>query len=215
VKFFVEPEESSEFWIANAKAVLDRHQGGKGLLVDIGAHVGTLAILAVKEYGFTSVVAVEPNLDNFGRMIENISYNDCEGRILPIWAAISNKTLATTKLYQPPKSSKGVTSGCWSLIPYDTLCHQRVLSLKLDDVCNLVGSKTIDLLKIDVEGAEYDIIDSTYHEKIRAIDIELHPVESYGFGEIKDILEMEGFKCSDTTTRLAGELGAWGLYCKR
>src|SRR6266700_1429534 len=110
----VDPGEPEEIWIENDRHILGRYdQTQRDLFVDIGAHVGAVSVLAVKEDGFDMAIAVEADLENFARMIDNIAVNNCEGQIFPIWAAISTTSLERVALYMPPTVAN---SGCRSLL---------------------------------------------------------------------------------------------------
>ena len=59
------------------------------VLYDIGANVGTFALLAARSRGAT-VVAFEPGYANFARLCENIQLNDCGGAIVPVPLPLSD-----------------------------------------------------------------------------------------------------------------------------
>src|SRR5438132_11999874 len=103
-----EPEKT---WIDNAQQILAPYQGSGKFLIDLGAHIGAVSILAVKKYGFTQCIAVEADLENFAHMLDNIAMNDCEGYVLPIWAAItSDPPLSHRFLYSNTLSNSGTHS---------------------------------------------------------------------------------------------------------
>src|ERR1044071_3139362 len=168
---------TEQFYVENARQIVDRYTGeSREFLLDVGAHVGGVSIAAVKEYGFKCAVAVEADLENFARMIDNIAINDCEGKVLPIWAAVTSKTrLENVVLRSIPERPGQDNSGVHSLLYNSELPGQNVMSLRLGDIPT---RNTVDFLKIAIEGAEWDLCnDGGFQEVIdrsRWIDIEFH-----------------------------------------
>jgi FkbM family methyltransferase len=165
-------ETNANYYINSAATILDRFQGEPGVLVDIGAHVGILDLLAVSEGGFRIAAAIEANMYNFVRMVDNIVMNECEGRILPIWAAVTNRSYQTETLYS---NNLGINSGIQSLKYKDTYPSESVVGISFHDA--LAGIKKVDLLKIDIEGGEWDILVPKFAKDFKKcdwIDIELH-----------------------------------------
>lgn len=165
-EFAVPDGEALDFWIANAYEILNRHEGPGETFVDLGAHVGIVSVLAVREKGFQKVIAVEPALENYVQLLDNIAVNDCEGKILPVWAAITNDLpLTQTTLKQMPTGNSGTFSPAFT----ENYLGQQVMSLTLGNIYDIIGRP--NFLKIDIEGSEWQIleqIDSDY------LDIELH-----------------------------------------
>lgn len=152
----------------------------KSIVVDIGAHIG---LFTIKVAPFCKkIIAVEPEPENFELLTTNVYLN----RIYNV--KLLNKAVGakrgTEKLY-------GCGSGA-SMIrkSYDV---KVVKVVKLEDI--LKNLKKIDLLKIDVEGAEHLIIQASKTKllKISQIVIEIHPSLT-DEESIKFILLKNGFK---------------------
>src|SRR4051794_12767372 len=79
----LKPEWKEKRHLQRALELLDR--GGtpvpRSLFVDVGAHVGTTAITAVRRFGFEAAVAFEPEQSNFRLLRANLSVNGLEERI--------------------------------------------------------------------------------------------------------------------------------------
>lgn len=156
-------------------------------------------MIAVKEAGFSLAIGIEANGQNFARMVANIALNECQGKILPIWAAVTNRSFQREALYS---NNLGINSGIQSLKYKDSYPSEYVVGLDFHTV--LLGLPSIDLLKVDIEGGEWDILCPRYRKdfkKCKWIDIELHVPEPPGLygsslGSIdkaKDFLESCGF----------------------
>jgi FkbM family methyltransferase len=63
-----------------------------GVMLDIGANIGTTSIPRVVLGDFSRVYAAEPNLENFTCLVGNTLANGLTGRIIPDRVALSNTT---------------------------------------------------------------------------------------------------------------------------
>ncbi len=175
--------EQANWWIENAYQILDRYRGNGKTFVDVGAHIGTESILAIKEFGFERVVAIEPALENYVILLDNIALNDCEGYILPLWAAITNDMPLTKRvLRQYPK----LNSGTFGLTLPENFPGQSVMTLTLRNIYDIIGKPSF--LKVDIEGGEWGLIDQFDSEYI---DIELHSDKQDQLKEAEEVLGLK------------------------
>lgn len=82
-----------------------------------------------------------------------------------------------SRLFYLPKNDKHVSG---SLEKISTINEEMAVELEFDTLKNQMikyNHKKIDLLKMDIEGSEYDVIDSILNEKIEIdqILVEFHP----------------------------------------
>lgn len=140
-------------------------QNFKGLVVDAGAHVGLFSIVASRFA--RKIVSIEPNSKNYCLLYKNCETNKINN-ILPL-----NKVLCenegTVKLY------KGVDSGCSSIVKGLNTQFNYSQGVTLQRIIEEFGD--IDLLKLDVEGAEFGIfqnIEINHLKRINAIVAEIH-----------------------------------------
>lgn len=128
------------------------------VVVDIGAHKGVVSCYLAKRYPGVRVIAFEPNRANYEVLLKNIEKNGVEvtaglcavtkdGRLVNIAASESNSGGGT------------IYSGSPGDIP----------SVTLQEIFEDYGIDRIALLKIDCEGAEFEILRS-YPELLNCID---------------------------------------------
>jgi len=140
-------------------------EGARGVVVDAGAHVGTFTATAAAHA--ERVVAVEPNPDNLAMLRRNLEANGIanvevvEGALWPGGGEVDLGTIG-------PTSAGSVVVGA-------TTGGVRVPALDLNDLVDRVGP--VDLLKLDIEGAEFEVLQRTSLDTLRQIGVivgELH-----------------------------------------
>ena len=118
---------------------------------DLGAHIGSFAVQAAKKGAM--VYAFEPEDTNFSLLCENIALNGLMNKVIPIKKGIYNFT-GRVKL-----SASQDTAG--HSLMHDTGGHvQEIEVTTLAQGLREVNVARVDLLKIDIEGAEYDVFES-------------------------------------------------------
>lgn len=133
-------------------------------IIDAGANIGFASLFLAARYPNARILAVEPHPDNFALLKANTAR---EPRIIPIAACLTGKpgqeVFITTEgrgsHFQMNRAGEGV----------------RVPGRTIDELLAAHGFDAIDLLKIDVEGAEREIFaDAPFLARTRAIVAELH-----------------------------------------
>jgi FkbM family methyltransferase len=120
--------------------VWEQHLRPGDLFVDVGANVGTYSVWAA-DLG-AEVIALEPASDTFALLQENMALNGYRARL--IQAAVG-ATAGTV----------GFTSGQDCTNHLDPDGGVRVPLVALDDI---VGHRTVDGMKIDIEGFEIEAL---------------------------------------------------------
>lgn len=157
------------------------------LIIDIGAHIGMFSILAGKFAPKGKVYAFEPSEENFNLLKENIELNKMEN-VVPINKAIAKES-GIREFALSPDDPAG------HAIPYEETNRQKikVQTINLDDFVKENNINKIDFLKMDCEGAEYEILfncSSETLQKIGKISMEYHDVDSKRtVAHIKNFLE--------------------------
>ena len=126
--------------------------------VDVGANQGWYTILASRLTGPTGrVVAIEACSPIFLSLQRNISLNRCEN-VMAIHSAAWN-TQESLELYQGPKDNMGSTSVCREHINRKAIASEFITAKPLSELVPAELWPSIRLLKIDVEGAEWEVVE--------------------------------------------------------
>lgn len=145
---------------------------GPKLILDCGANVGYTSVYFLTRYASSHVIAVEPDPQNFQILLRNLApYGE---RARAIHAAVWSEP-AQLKLCSAAETDRGE----WAFWVRE--CHpDEVPDVRAVDIQTILsdsGFSQIDILKIDVEGAETRIFSQNYHswiDKVETFLIELH-----------------------------------------
>lgn len=141
------------------------------VVIDIGANIGVFAVYAATTAVNTTVYAYEPMPSAFNVLLDNIARNQLEDRIIPVQLGVASERVRR-KLYQ------GSTSQFGSIYPTDDKNpYVEVDCVSLADILEDHKISHCDLLKVDCEGAEFEILYNTpshYLARIRKIRMEYH-----------------------------------------
>jgi FkbM family methyltransferase len=168
------------------------------IVVDIGAHMGRYTIISSKRVGTNGkVVAIEAHPGNFEMLNRNIKLNQLTNVIPLNYAVYSKET--KIKLYLPEEDS-GFTI-------YNTIMSNRagtedkfveVNANTLDCLLqiNQIREEEVNWIKIDVEGAEFEVLKGATNvltnSKDIALLIEIHGPDNYR--PILNFLSLYNFK---------------------
>jgi len=191
-----------EIWDENVYEVKDTHFNLGGVVIDIGANIGTFSIYAAN-FGAT-VYAIEPEPHNLETLKTNIEINSMQDKVYPCPYAISD--FKGTAIIND--------SGGGSSIKDDGAFGAEVEVMPLDNFFMLYHINEVDVLKIDVEGAETEIILGASKEnlqKCKYITIELDIRSGSQMGEmVKKLSETHHVRTMGSWER-GGMIWAW-LY---
>jgi len=137
-------------------------------VVDIGAHVGVVSMTLAKKYG-CHVEAYEPAPDNYRRLVANIKANGLEDLITPHNLAVTADGRDVVISFDQHNSGGGNIYDVKKI--YDAGVGFEVQSVKAADI---TAGREINLLKIDCEGAEFEILPAMNLSNVCAIRGEFH-----------------------------------------
>jgi FkbM family methyltransferase len=143
------------------------------VIVDAGANIGLASVYFANKYPRAMIIAIEPGKDNFELLKRNVEpYRN----IIPIHSALWN-TNETLQLVDP-----GL--GYWGFMTEEINLSEEtsgkfshtVKAMTLDKIIADHQLNKIDILKIDIEGAEKEVFEdaSSWIGKVEALIIELH-----------------------------------------
>jgi FkbM family methyltransferase len=132
--------------------------------VDAGAHIGMASVLFALKYPTARIIAIEPEPSNFAALVRNTApYKTITPIQAALWREDGEVTLGASNAH-PKGAFQIVENG-----------HQQVRAITMDTVMRETGIHSIDLLKVDIEGAEIEVFEScTWISNVRVIAIELH-----------------------------------------
>lgn len=154
----------------------------KDVIIDVGSHIGLFALFVAQFCNQGKIYCFEPIKENFELLIDNLKLNKIEN------VKIFNKAISadsrTIKIYRnEDEAAHSMFRESTNYVEIESVSLKKVFDENKIEKC--------DLLKIDCEGAEYEIIESVpkeYFNKIKQIVIEYHFVDSKPY-QIKNLKE--------------------------
>ena len=159
-------------------------------IVDVGANVGAATLWFATRAPQARIVAVEPARDAVSSLTANVEANGLSDRVQVVPAGLG----ATSGIgYLAPAAD----SACTTVGTHVTEPELRVPVKSLRDLLEEMAIEELDLLKLDCEGAEFEILLSskTLLPSIRAIVGEFHATQIEPRRQLEEILVGSGFDC--------------------
>jgi FkbM family methyltransferase len=187
------------------------------IVIDVGAHIGPYTLKASKHVGLDGkIIAIEADPENFNILNLNIQLNRITNVIALNYAAYSKED--KIKLYLPSKEKEEESS----YTKYNTIMTERVSDEKkfvevkantLDYILQSNGIKheQVNWIKIDVEGAEYEVLKGAKNILSKSDNvlllIEIHNLSSNInlYEPIKEFLKSYNFKIDFEKVESSGE----------
>lgn len=137
-------------------------------VIDLGANIGLSAVFFKTKYPDAQVIALEPEKHNYDLMVKNLSgYSNVHSLNNAIWYEDKDLNLYdggrgeyAFRVVEATGNNVGTTAG-----------------ITINDIVEKYQLSSIDILKIDIEGAEKELFSYNYKNwlpKVRCIMIELH-----------------------------------------
>lgn len=142
-------------------------------IVDAGANIGLASVIFANRWPDATIIAIEPEASNFDLLKKNVAPY---GNVHPVNAALWNQTgeidvidtglgnwAFMTQAQDPSEIKNGHPGG-------------TIRAMTVDNVLDEYRLDRVDILKIDIEGAEKEVFadTSSWIERVDAIIVELH-----------------------------------------
>lgn len=146
-------------------------------IIDAGANVGFTSLFFLSYFPEAQIVAIEPDDHNYEMLEQNFALNATAPHVLLRKALWKNSgTVAMTNSFRDQRE--------WSRQVVDKenvgqSTSHKLEGIQLDELFQVAGNESIDILKIDIEGAEKEVF-SDYAgsievlKKVKFLIIELH-----------------------------------------
>jgi FkbM family methyltransferase len=141
------------------------------VIVDAGANIGLATVFYANKYPDAKIIAIEPEPSNYEMLKKNVAPHST---VVPVLGALwkEDKELS---LVDPGLGRWGFQTrdqGTSNNLPN----LGQVPGLTLDSLMLGLGLEYIDILKVDIEGAEVELFESSLRwiDKVGVIVIELH-----------------------------------------
>jgi len=180
-------------------------------IIDVGGHLGFFSLYAALLNPRVPIYAFEPHEGNFGLLKENLKQNRIQNvhpKNLAVASAIGQTTLHLSQEDLNHSTTHAIEP---------TGATQKVQTTTLERIMEKNRIETCDLLKMDCEGAEFEIIYNTpkaIFDRISHIFLEYHDwVEGQSSEELRQFLKNQGYRVEKYPNHKMRELGFF--WCQK
>jgi FkbM family methyltransferase len=142
-------------------------------IIDAGGYIGTAAIVLAEAFPNARIISLEPSLENYAILYENVGkYRN----VTPLAMAVSSREQSVQL------RNRGTGEWGFSIVPSPADCLDAAVigdgieATTIPKLVEMFNATGIDILKLDVEGAEYDLLKDSFEwiNDPRVIITELH-----------------------------------------
>jgi FkbM family methyltransferase len=187
---------TNEFWFLHGmheifidKTYWFKTDKSEPLIIDCGSNIGLSLIYFKKLYPKARIIAFEPDPSNFEILNKNLHsfhLNDVQTHNKAIWKEDAVLQFAST------------ASSVGSKIAVSSEIDSDVTSVAAVDLSGYLKEGPVDFLKIDIEGAEFEVINacSEYLSNVKNLFIEYHslPDQPQQLHALLGIIQDAGFR---------------------
>ncbi|MBP9757805.1 MAG: FkbM family methyltransferase [Candidatus Pacebacteria bacterium] len=163
------------------------------VILDVGAHIGTYAIYAALRNPKAHIYAFELNRTVFTYLEKSVAANDLTERVTCIEKGVAGKT-GDRMFFEDTHG--GVSSSLFRRDDRGLVDGPTVPCISLTDFFREYSIARCDVLKMNCEGAEYEILGSLSDAEFAAIDsilLQWHRVEGHEPEELETLLKSKGY----------------------
>ena len=141
-------EDTCQVWVKMAKTAQT--------IIDVGANVGLYSLLAAATSSHAAIHAFEPTSEVFDRFVENVRLNG----FLNVVANRAGVGRASGKSFLHFCAGSDGSNEGMNYVSSESVSRSdtAVEVVSVDDYCRAREIDSIDLLKLDIEGGEYDAL---------------------------------------------------------
>jgi len=141
-------------------------------IVDLGANIGLSTVFFALKYPQARILSVEPDPGNFSLLLTNTAAlgNQIQTEQAAVW-----KEDGMISLHSEDNSGRPL--GHWGVRVSSLAGENQVVAYKLSTLLQKVGMEAVDILKVDIEGAEIELFEvdlADWLSGTRLILIETH-----------------------------------------
>lgn len=174
------------------------------VIFDVGAHVGLFSLYCLAINPSVKIIALEPEPKNFARLTGTLALNSAVRSVHATPLALAAKNGHATLLlasdshnhHLSPKDAPGEGIG--------------VKTTSLSGLRRQEKIAQIDLIKMDIEGGEYEVVESwspADFASVRHIILEYHDTRKNGRKILENILRENGFGVQTFPNKFCRRLG--------
>ena len=134
-------------------------------IIDAGAHIGLSAVFFACKYPEAKILSIEPEDSNYEMLVSNTKHFP---NIKTIKAALwSHRTLVNIA---NPKAAS------WAFQMSETADKNEIIAINVEEAMFELDTDYIDILKMDIEGSEIEVFQSSgsWIDRVKFIILELH-----------------------------------------
>jgi len=180
----------------------DKIKNAKSLIIDVGAHIGCFSIYTAILNPDVKILAFEPDENNYKLLKENLLLNHSKN-VQPKNLAVAGKEEVRTLNINGDSHNHSFYNA------ENKISERKIQTTTIQKI--LKNHAKVDLIKIDCEGAEFEILRNLTEEefsKTESIYIEFHEFEErMNRSELKSILEKNGFQVRISESRYDRRFG--------
>jgi FkbM family methyltransferase len=166
------------------------------VFVDVGANVGSHSLRVARNYAHIGVrvIAIEAEPEAYKTLVQNIRRNNLTN-IDAIKTAVSDhkgSTVLNERSYDGARVGTGLHS-IMKNVDDGNFSLDNGLQIECDKLDNIISSHRVDVMKIDIEGAEILALEGATNvlKQLRKIIVEIH---GKNLERVKEILESNNFR---------------------
>ena len=138
-------------------------------IIDAGANIGLSAIYFANRFPKAKIIAIEPEASNFAVLKRNTqAYKNVTAIQAALWDANGEIEVVDVGIGHWGFQARAAEQS-------ETICH-RVPAFTVKAIMSRFGMTHVDVLKIDIEGAEKEVMDASadWIDNVSMLAIELH-----------------------------------------